>query len=120
MNAPRALHSKAIERACNLDRAWFACHPDRQFRLRDVMPFEFNARLEELPDGLTWRTLVVGYRTAPLRRLQLAMTNDPPCEAYSEDDLAEIFQTCAPEQLRALPDFLKRETARAGEREKVS
>ena len=59
MNAPRALHSKAIDRDCNLDRAWFVANPGCSYRLRDALPMEFNGQLEEPPVGSTWRVLVV-------------------------------------------------------------
>lgn len=107
---PHAIHSKAIERACNLDRAWFAANPDCFFLLRDTLPMEFNGQLEKLPEGLVWRTLVAGCGEAPLRiRLPISMTAFPPCDAYSQDDLARTFQTFAPERLHKMLDFIIQE-----------
>lgn len=102
MNPIRALHSKAIERACNLDRAWFAAHPGCSYRLRDPLPMEFNGPLEEPPAGSTWRVLVAGFAGLPMRqRLLLAMTPFPPNESYSQEELEEIFESSVPARFHA-------------------
>ena len=45
-NPPQAIHSKAIDLACEGDRVWFEQNPDRLHRLRDMIPFEDNAPME--------------------------------------------------------------------------
>jgi hypothetical protein len=39
---PHAIHSSSIDRACEDNRIWFERNPNRLFRLREAVPFEFN------------------------------------------------------------------------------
>lgn len=109
MNPIRALHSKDIERACNLDRAWFTAHPGCSCRLRAPLTMEFNGPLAEAPDGLSWRVLVIGFAGAPMRlRCPVALPVFRPNESFLEDELADLFDQIAPAEFRALPAFIKR------------
>lgn len=75
-----AIHGKAIDRACNDDRLWFEANAEREFRLRDPVPFEFNGPVETPPKGSTWRVLVKQVKLGVRLRLPVAL----PIEAHTQ------------------------------------
>jgi len=50
MEITRAIHSKAIDAACEDDRLWFDAHPDHTSRVRRAVPFELNGPMDPGPD----------------------------------------------------------------------
>lgn len=89
--APIAIHSKAIEKACEDDRAWFESNPEKTYRIRDMVPFEANQALGPAPSGSSWRTVVAllgeGVRARTFVTLPIAMRN----EGASQKNLADLW-----------------------------
>jgi hypothetical protein len=107
-----AIHGKAIDRACESDRAWFEANPNRLFRLRDMMPYESNGPIEAPPDGMSRRTLVVQVE----RGMRLRMIVSVPAELHKEEaddqQLASIFMPLAPKPFRKLLKCKLRKSSR--------
>jgi hypothetical protein len=82
--------------ACNLasehDRQWFERHPDRQYRIRFMMPDELPG-LEADPDFYTF--VAVG-QAMPGRRLRVAFASASIGE-FDETTAREMFEAVAPE-----------------------
>jgi hypothetical protein len=97
-----AIRGKAIDRTCESDREWFEANPNRLFRLRDVMPYEFNGPMRALPDGMSWRTLVA--RVGPGMRWRAVLSVPAELDNEDADDqlLASIFRRVAPKPFRKL------------------
>ena len=94
-----AIHSKAIDRACADDAAWFAVHPSRIFRLRDAIPFEFNRDIGLPPWQETWRALVAQGAPGVRFRCQLSAPIEVSNEDAVDDLLRPIFEQIAPPDL---------------------
>ena len=101
-----AIHGKAIDLANDLDRDWFDSHPERNFCLRGVMPFETNGPIESPPAGQTWRMLVVRLKPGVRSRLLLGLPTEAPNDSATDDDLRPIFNAIAPPQLRQMVEPL--------------
>ena len=80
LNPPDAIHGNAIDLACEGDRVWFEQNPDRQHRLRDMMPFENNGPMELPPYGMTWKILVTQIKSGMRFRMLVAMSEDLPTD----------------------------------------
>ena len=87
-----ALHRKAIIHALQDDRLWFEGNPERRFRLRKLIAYEFNGPTSPLSDGWTWRVLVD-------RKLEDARVRIPvwvpvllPNEGAEDGHLATIYK----------------------------
>jgi hypothetical protein len=99
-----AIHGKAIDRACESDRAWFEANPNRLFRLRDMMPYESNGPIEAPPDGMSRRTLVVQVERGMRLRMIVSVPDD--------QQLASIFMPLAPKPFRKLLKCKLRKSSR--------
>ena len=55
---------RAIERAEEDDRAWFEAHRTRKYRVRNIRMYEFegNDGSDPLPEGFSFRVIVVRHR----------------------------------------------------------
>jgi hypothetical protein len=53
-----AIHRRQIIQAIDDDREWFELNPERRFRLRPLIHYEFNRAPSALSDGWAWRVLV--------------------------------------------------------------
>ena len=84
LNPPDAIHGNAIDLACEGDRVWFEQNPDRQHRLRDMMPFENNGPMELPPYGMTWKILVTQIKSGMRFRMPVAMSEDLPTDGNDE------------------------------------
>jgi hypothetical protein len=94
-NAPIAIHGAAIDRACEDDKRWFAERPERLFRLRTPVDFEFNQ-----PFPMTLRPDHGGYvLVARLKdaRARTAISLGPPYHQWIEDGTLAL--DAAPDEL---------------------
>ena len=94
-----ALHSAALDRASDDDRIWFEQHPSRNYRLREMIPFESNDPLWTPPKGSAW--LTVTRQIEPGVRLRTFIHGprfmlDAP-EADDDEKLSELFKWAMPE-----------------------
>lgn len=100
-DTPIAIHSKAIDQACDDDRAWFKKNPERRYRLRAPVAFEFNRQLGVAEQGLKWMVLVA--RATEIFRLRhpICVSAALQTEDASEVLLAQMFQRVTPPELKA-------------------
>ena len=92
MNPAITLFGKAIDRACEADRLWFERHAHRQFRLRNVVPWEFNGPIEEAPPGKAWRVLVAQLKPGVRARSLLAVAAETSNESVQDHQLRPLFE----------------------------
>lgn len=85
----------AIDRASDLDRAWFARHPNRAYRLRPVVPGEFGSG--SFPVGAQRLALVKQMLPGSRMRLPFWAVRRPcSCDTC----LSEIWDAHVPEQIK--------------------
>jgi hypothetical protein len=101
-NAPRAIHSKAIDLACEGDRVWFEQNPDRLYRLRDAVPFENNGPLELPPYGMAWRIIVTQIRDGARFRMLVALPESLQTTGLDDKPLATLFKQAWPDAKKVL------------------
>jgi hypothetical protein len=101
-NAPQAIHGKAIDEACEDDRVWFEQNENRQFRLREVVPFEFNGPMDEVPTGFRWRVLIAQASEGIRFRMPVALTVLLPTDGATDENLAKLFSQVAPPKIKKL------------------
>jgi hypothetical protein len=106
---PDAIHGKAIDLACEDDRLWFDWNSDREYRLREVLPHEFDGQGTP-PQGLTWRVLVVQISNEIRVRTPAALPSELATMGADDDYLAEIFKQVAPENVQKVAQAAKRRT----------
>jgi hypothetical protein len=95
-NPPTAIHAKAVDLASEGDRIWFEQNPDRQHRLRDVIPFENDGPIELPPYGMIWKVLVTQIKIGTRFRMLIVMPENLANEVVDDKQLAEIFKKVAP------------------------
>ncbi len=81
----------AIDRASDLDRAWFARHPTRAYRLRPVVPGEFGRGT--FPSGTQRLALV--KQLLPGCRTRFAVLGDPPAVLLRHLPRRDLGCACA-------------------------
>jgi hypothetical protein len=96
---PRAIHSEAIERACEDDRSWFQRNPDRRFRLREAVRFEFNGPVEA-PEGMMLLALVAQVESGFRFRMPVALPIDNHFSSIDDEQLGAMFMRFAPKHVR--------------------
>lgn len=97
MANPIALHGKVIEQVCENDRVWFEQHPCRAFRIRDAVPFEFNAPMATPRVGQTWRTLVARLADGVRMRSPVGLPVEAINEGAADEHLRRLFYPVAPD-----------------------
>jgi hypothetical protein len=96
---PDAIHRKAIDAACDGDRAWFENHPQRNFRLRDMVPYENNGPIEEPPPGMSWRAIVIQIEKGARFRTFLAVSSDLQNDGAGDGQLRRLFEQSSPREM---------------------
>ena len=96
----RAIHENAVERASDDDKVWFRENPGRNFRIRDLMSYEFNEKIKPPPDGYTWRTIIAQVSEGIRMRQPVALPKEVPNEGAQDENLVRIFDQVAPKQFR--------------------
>ncbi len=94
-NLPVSIHTKAIEKACDDDRRWFAANPMRTARLRDIMPFEFNENMACLPEGLKYKVIVVQIVVGVRHRTPISLSVNAN-EDCSDETIIKLLCAVAP------------------------
>jgi hypothetical protein len=87
-----AIHRREIVRAFEDDRNWFEKNSERRFRLRKLIPYEFNAPISPLSDGWTWRVLVDRNLAGTCVRIPVWVPVLLPNEGAEDEHLAVIFR----------------------------
>jgi|TARA_R100001530_G_C4320819_1_gene155710 hypothetical protein len=98
----RMIHENAVKRASDDDQIWFRENPGRNFRIRDLMPYEFNGKIDDPPDGYTWRTIIAQISEGARIRLPATLPKETPNEGAQDDELVRIFGQVAPNLLSRL------------------
>ena len=89
-NPPTAIHAKAVDLASEGDRIWFEQNPDRQHRLRDVIPFENDGPIELPPYGMIWKVLVTQIKIETRFRIYAVSLQTPAQDRSRECDFLVI------------------------------
>jgi hypothetical protein len=77
-SAPSAEALNAVEAASEADRAWFAAHPHRSFRIRLHLEGEWpHGSLEQPPPGWRWFTVVRQLAPGVRMRRPFPMEGEP-------------------------------------------
>jgi hypothetical protein len=97
---PTALHGKTIDRVNDDDREWFKANPDRTFRLREAIPFEFNSPIGEAGQGFRWRVLVARIEDGVRSHKPVSLPNNLFNDSASDVHLAQIFEQVAPPAIK--------------------
>ena len=97
---PDAIHGKAIDKACEDDRIWFEQNVGKRFRLREVVPFEFNGPMGNPPRGMRWRAIIVQLELGVRIRQPIGLPLEAPNEGASQEQLEKLFIKVVPEALR--------------------
>lgn len=113
---PYLLHGKAVDDASDSDKAWFEAHPDREFRFRHSLPFEFNEKNPIQPEGWINCTLVVQLIRGLRQRHHVPTPIDTPISTLDDAFLEKMFNAVAPEELQLLlVEFRKNRVKDGGE-----
>jgi hypothetical protein len=110
-----AIHSNALDRACDSDKNWFEAHPERIFRVRAPMPYECNGPLEAANDGMSWWVLIAQIAPGFRLRMLVAVPSDSCPDEADDQELASMLMPLVPRGLRKL---LKSKLRKAGNRQK--
>ena len=95
----QAIHSKAIDSACDDDRTWFEQNPGRLFRIRPPMPYEFNGPLPDPPGGL--RDWVAVAEINPGFRLRTLFASTEEIDEHAGDaHIAKLVLPLFPQPFR--------------------
>ncbi|WP_052600563.1 hypothetical protein [Microvirga lotononidis] len=94
------IHDKAIDRASEDDRVWFDANPDRHFRIRDLIPYEFNERMPDPQPGFTLRTFVAQMSPGVRLRLPCEILDYLTNETATDAALKTLFRQIAPVQFK--------------------
>jgi hypothetical protein len=86
-----AIHRKQIVRAVDDDHNWFENNPERRFRLRKLIPFEFNSPTSRLADGWSWRVLVDQNLAGARVRIPVWVPVLLPHEGAEDEHLTAIY-----------------------------
>jgi hypothetical protein len=89
-----------VEKASKDDAAWFEAHPNRQLRLRDRIPGEYEpaASLDDLvpPPGTTPRTLVLQLQPGVRGRYPVAIFPHVKNDEMTDAQLFAFFKEVIP------------------------
>ena len=108
-NPPTAIHAKAVDLASEGDRIWFEQNPDRQHRLRDVIPLENDG-----PIWVIWKVLVTQIKIGTRFRMLIVMPENLANEVVDDKQLAEIFKKVAPPWVKKILKAAVKERKRSG------
>ena len=97
---PDAIHGKAIDKACEDDRIWFERNVGQRFRLREVVPFEFNGPMGDPPKGMNWRAIIGQLEPGVRMRQPIGLPLEAPNEGASQEQLEKLFIKVVPEEFR--------------------
>jgi hypothetical protein len=86
-----AIHRRQIVRAIDDDREWFEINPERRFRLRSLIPYEFNRATSALSDGWSWRVLVDQNLAGTRIRIPVWVPVLLPKEGATDEHLSTIY-----------------------------
>ena len=101
---------RAIERASEDDRLWFAAHPSRRWRLRDAHLFEFvdddDDVFGKLPEGWTRRAIVIQHAPGIRQRWPCCVEDSRPNSGErgepSETAIRQLFERHASNEVKQL------------------
>jgi hypothetical protein len=106
---PDASCGNATDLACEDDRLWFDWNSDRDYRLRVVVPGEFDGPGAS-PHGTIWRALVAQINHEVRVRTPVALPMNLPIDGYDDDSLAQMFKQAARENVQKVARAAKRRT----------
>lgn len=107
MTELRMIHEKAVDRASEDDRIWFEANPERHFRIRNPIPYEFNERMPDPTPGFTSRTLVAQMSPGVRLRLPCEVLEYLSNETATDAALKTLFRQIAPEQFKKYLEMKK-------------
>lgn len=108
-DAPEPMAGPGVEAASRDDAAWFAANPDRQLRLRDRIPGEYEAHQIDLPPpGLVPRTLVVEAQPGVRLRQPVTVFAQVRNDQVTDADLFAYFQETANLEMRQMVAKLRK------------
>ncbi len=86
----------AVEIAMAGDASWFAKHPERRLRIRNMVAGEFGDVSGQPPVGMAWRTIVLEAQPGARSRQAIALPIGTDVDAFDDDDLFDLFLRVAP------------------------
>ena len=98
----------AVEIATAGDASWFARHPERRLRIRNMIAGEFSDVDGQPPVGMYWLTIVLEAQPGARSRQAIALPIGTDIDAFEDDDLFELFLRVAPPSARKLIAALRR------------
>lgn len=94
-----------MDRASDNDRAWFDAHPDRMWRLRDALAFEFHDYYEP-PPGHSMRAIVTRLGPGIRHRWGLSLSVEIPNSGEKDEPpeivIKDLHDRFAPKRARQL------------------
>ena len=98
----------AIGIATGGDAAWFARHPDRRLRIRNMVPGEFDDLAGLPPVGMRWCTIVIEAQPGARSRQAVALPTDVDTGTLGDKDLFDLFVQVAPPGARQMIASLRK------------